>query len=283
MNKTNQHLNPEQIAHCAEAIISGQFAGLPEKYRVHLQECSSCADEVLTVADISVSLSDEEFYPSQPENPNTSLTPAHKTIYRKLSWVFAAAAAAIFFGLILFYPPLFFQPQEKHTLTEQNDQASPTEELMTVHPELPEQKADVLIPETIEQLETMDRENLWEEVTAEAKAENEEEILLLAYFEPDPSLEQLYQNMQGAFRGQQVRVISEAEMHYTQGAELEWENPQNQTLYLELFSNRGEELVSITTSEESYSLPTLDRGLYYWKLISEDFDLLFVGKILVKP
>ncbi len=282
MNKTDQHLNPEQIAFCAEAIISGQFAGLPEKYRVHLQECSKCADEVVTVADISISLTNEEFSPSQSEDPVTSKTPGRKTIYRKLSWVITAAAAAIIFGMILLYPPWFFQPQKDHTLAEQYEQIPLTEDPMPVHPELPEQKADVLIPETQEQLERDDRENI-QELTAESKPDNEDSITLLAYFEPDPSLEQLYQNMQGAFRGHQVRVISDKEVHFSQDTQLQWENPQSQTLYLELFNNRGEELISITTSEESYTLPSLDQGLYYWKLISEDFDLLFVGKILVKP
>jgi hypothetical protein len=88
--------------------------------------------------------------------------------------------------------------------------------------------------------------------------------------------------MQGNYRGESIDVTTLPELKYAKGTKLEWNNPEKQVLYVELFNNSGEKIKEITTNESNYHLPMLQPGLYYWKLINENYDLLFVGKIIVK-
>ncbi|MGE0079578.1 MAG: hypothetical protein AB7S48_17085 [Bacteroidales bacterium] len=48
-----------------------------------------------------------------------------------------------------------------------------------------------------------------------------------------------------------------------------------------ILNNNGENIQSIETQGNGIKIPELKQGLYYWKLINEDFDLLYCGKITV--
>jgi hypothetical protein len=86
-------------------------------------------------------------------------------------------------------------------------------------------------------------------------------------------------------RGSDVFVLSPHEIEYKQGSQIliKIENPENSPLILEFFNNKGEKLFEKETSEETCQVEKLTTpGLYYWKLLNQDFDLLYCGKIVIE-
>lgn len=112
--------------------------------------------------------------------------------------------------------------------------------------------------------------------------ENEPSKKLIASLEPNEKLEKLYQNHQESYRTNSIQIITKGEVAYPAIDSLKWVNKTNDKLTVEFFNNRDREIKSIETSSSSVKIPKLGTGIYYWKLINEDYDLLYVGKIMVK-
>lgn len=103
----------------------------------------------------------------------------------------------------------------------------------------------------------------------------------LAYIN-HPQLEKLAQNYRGSYRGEEVKVITKGLILFNKTDSMAWQNPNLEPLTIEIYNNKGAQSYSVTTNGNSVKIPNLQNGLYYWKLINQDYDLLFVGKIEVK-
>ncbi|ALO14653.1 hypothetical protein L21SP5_00986 [Salinivirga cyanobacteriivorans] len=272
MQNEIQHLNPEQIASIADAINNNTYEQLPKGWRMHLTECDQCAEEVINVAELSSDTGVIEIPFKNNDTPQVPRTLRGNNT--KVLFGVAAAAAIIAFALILNIP--WNNETDLHDIQQNQELAkSDKNEIKHTASDSTDSKTKTQNEEpTLAKVEVKERKD-----KTDTKAKNNK---LLAYYEPNPKLERMYKNMQGGYRGESIEVITNAEMQYKKGAVLEWENPDRNTLYVEIFNNNGEEVRRKITTENKYELPELNPGLYYWKLIGENFDLLFIGKIIVK-
>lgn len=99
--------------------------------------------------------------------------------------------------------------------------------------------------------------------------------LALATFRPNPELERLSQRYQTEMRNAinalvQVKTNMDS-IHFS------WDVDGN--LFFELYNNEGVLLEEIETSSRAASFKVKQAGLYYFKLINQDFDLLWCGRI----
>ncbi|MDA3942655.1 MAG: hypothetical protein PF694_03825 [Bacteroidetes bacterium] len=103
---------------------------------------------------------------------------------------------------------------------------------------------------------------------------NNDDQLALAAFAPNLEMERLTKRYQTEMRNAgnaEVQVDSKMDsLHFSWNAE--------GMLIFELYNNEGELLEEIETTARSASFEVKQAGLYYFKLINEDFDLLWCGK-----
>src|SRR6056297_321488 len=277
MHKTDKHLTPEQIARCADAINSGTYEQLPQAMRHHLQECHTCATEVVSVTEMASGENPEleKFLRDGSTNARGVQAISFWRKHKRMLSGLAASIVLIAAALILVNKP--FEQDTKERLAEQN---LPGEDVR-----LNQTPDDQTADSTSDTQETAEDSNPQEaasdnqiETTPASQTENQ----LIARYEPDPNLEKLYNNMQGTYRGGSVHVESPREMHPAKDDILTWENAGGQLFIVEIFDNTGNEIMAKETTADSLALPDLSDGLYYWKLIDEDFELQFVGKIVVE-
>jgi hypothetical protein len=254
----NQHLNEEQIAVCAEAMNKGEYHSLPVELREHLKECTECSNLLLLVSETI----EEEVVGAKVNS---------RVEKRKLFLPFSVAASIVVLVAAGFY-------------IKSHQQA-------TVLPEVAEVSDTVLPQKTVEPVKIVEAKPKKEEsavVTTENKpviketAPNTKEML--AYV-PNEDLDKLAQRFSsGALRGDVVEVETATEMKTEkQAIVLQWKNPDKETLIIELYNNKGELVKEYESNSSLLEIKDITtNGLYYWKLINEDFDLLFCGKILVE-
>lgn len=273
MQYKTQHLNPEQIARVADAINSGTYDQIPENMRNHLLECDDCASEVINVTELSFNTRNIS-YPFKDKIVTTQQKNVKK-INSKTIIGFAAAATIISFAILFNIP--WNDSETMQSIKETPKVAKSTEQNnIDSTPQIAEEKQ-------IKKNQSPLQKNTTKKTEKQTKKTNQsQDNKLLAYYKPNPNIEKLYENMQGNYRGESIEVTTLPEIKYTKGTKLEWKNPDKHTLYVELFDNSGEKIKEITTNDTSYHIPMLQPGLYYWKLINENYDLLFVGKIIVK-
>lgn len=269
MQNTQKHLTNEEIAMCADAINDGTFAQLPQRLRSHLQECDQCAEEVINVAEIASGTTDIQI-PTEtkdiPQVPKSLRGNNNKVVFG-----LAAAAAIVGFAIILNIPWDDNEFQETNDKQQVASTDQMTEDTSSVANQEKQSKKSEKIstPESKKDQPTRNRDQ-------------KQQKKLLANYEPNPRLEKLHKNMQGSFRGSSVEIITKPTLKYQKGDKLQWKNPNQKTLYLEIFNNQGKEIHRDTTTRATYDLQDLKPGLYYWKLISEDFELIHVGKIIIQ-
>lgn len=265
-----KHLTYEEIAQCADAINEGNYDNLPSYLRDHLSNCESCVAEVMMVSDVSQDL-EHELVQDKKKDKSFKINPW------KIAAISVAAAAVILFFITPLidigqnkinqpefvqefkdYPVIIFDDEEDTAFFKENYNLQ-----------------IVSVPEEETSVET--EQNVSEKPSNEV---NQKEML--AEYKPDEELEQLYENMKGAYRSRDITVHTSYTISYENKDSLRWENPEKEKLYVEFFNNEGEEIKKLVVEGDQVPMPELSDGLYYWKLISEDFDLLFVGKILVE-
>ncbi|MFO7791263.1 MAG: hypothetical protein R6V32_11920, partial [Bacteroidales bacterium] len=116
MQNIQEHLTPEQIARCADAINSGTYHQLPEYLRNHLRECDQCAEEVINVSDIS---SDKSLsHMSLERNIDKTIKSPRKNINKKLLIGIAASVVILAVALILSFSQLL-NPDKEQVAVEQ--------------------------------------------------------------------------------------------------------------------------------------------------------------------
>ncbi len=272
MQTLKNHLTTEQIAECADAINEGRYAQLPEYLRHHLTECDQCASEVIYVAEMS---SDSDKKTDMEINRDSSEKNRFlKTPGKKILIGIAASIVILAVALLLSFPKLITPDKNEIASSHKNDDNKPLETI--------DKRGDTIKDHTVHNNNhrTEKNETTTENINDIDNAEPEKRELLASY-EPDPELEKLYKTMQGNFRGKTIKTETPSEIIYNNNDSLRWKNKTSQPLIVEIFDNSGKEIIRDKTKQEKYKIPSLSPGLYYWKLIDKDFELLFVGKIVV--
>ncbi len=263
----DHHLSEEQIALCADAINSDNYEKLPEFIREHLVYCEQCVNEVMMVTEI-FSAFEKEFPGTKKKARLFKIKPWH------ISTVSVAAAITLLFVVLQFTdlgndkaskPDIVQIQQDRLTLiVDTNDTIYIDKE---AKPQVFEQGEAPMLAE-----EDILEDPLYKDTAYE----------LIAAYVPDKNLEQIFNNMKGTYRGRNINITTPHIILHSEQDSLKWSNPENEKLYVEIFNNNGEEIEIITSQDQGVAIPELTGGLYYWKLINEHFDLLFVGKIIVK-
>ena len=260
---TNLHLTDEQIAICAEATNNVSIDSLPESIKEHLKECDECAHHVLAVSETILDLSENE-----------TIKSAHHYNFTKKALAVAASLAIIVTAS--FYLNSILQSNnnlisEKHVDSTSLETGSTSNDIETLNST--GQPTDQQ-PEKIKNIIPV----------REQDQPNHSNNHLLAYA-PNEQLDKLCERFMGAaMRDDDVKVVSPAliESNSSQ-VELKWKNHNNQLLIIEIYDNGGEIIGEHETTRSSFKPNNLTTaGLYYWKLLNEDFDLLFCGKISIK-
>jgi len=267
-----EHLTEDQISIYAEAISSGKESTIPEEWQLHVAECEKCAHEVAMVSQII----DEEGAQKKP-------TIASKKFFARFG---VAASILVIIGAGIFFTIMLTNNQQDNIAALESG----------------EQVADSLkskyLQEKVLPSEKERDTNKNEEVKNSAGIQKPEEIksgpihqkpedisVKLAYL-PDENLEKLAKRYKTAnMRGEYVSVVSPHEIKSKKGSDIviELKNPENSTLILEFFNNKGKKLFEKETSKENLQVKELTKpGLYYWKLLNQDFDLLYCGKVVVE-
>ncbi|MCT4644469.1 MAG: hypothetical protein N4A74_05725 [Carboxylicivirga sp.] len=104
---------------------------------------------------------------------------------------------------------------------------------------------------------------------------------LLAYA-TNKELDQLCNRfINASLRSEEIKVTSPTLIESQNNKlHLQWINGNKQSLIVELYNNGGKLINEYKTNDsQSHTVQLKDKGIFYWKLLNEDFDLLFCGKI----
>ncbi|MFW5793459.1 MAG: hypothetical protein ACOCWC_04175 [Bacteroidota bacterium] len=257
----NNHLTEEQLAICAEAINNKSYDSLPKHIRKHIADCSDCANELMIISDISLEVEGD-------------LALEKKTKYIKLNpWYIGIGSVAA--AILIIFIAIEFSNLNKESINENQISDIPAiiDEDLQDHIKKTEKDQQAIQKDT----------NIIEDTTSHTVVRNDFDKKSLAYV-PEITLEHLFQNMKGEYRSESVEIKTPHTLQINKSAKdtLRWLNPKNEILFVEIFNNKAEEVLVTETDSESIITPELKEGLYYWKLINKDFDLLFVGKIIVE-
>lgn len=258
-----KHLSEEQIARYAEALASGKQEKLPESILHHVKECDQCADEVVHVHEMLVS---GELNTSKPAGKKYTLTP--------VKWISVAAGITLLVGLGGY---LYFKSES------------------VMHPETADNQRSVDQSQHI--VEVIEIEDIakykdtfkgFDESLKESADKASEDEVLLARFEPDKQLESLASRFeQEQMRSNDFRLQSDHHLKIQSktSIEINWETAAEEELTFSLRDNRDSLILEKSAGIDGVRLTKeLQPGLYYWKLMNADFDLLYCGKIeIAKP
>lgn len=248
MDITNKCLSEMQVAECAEAINQGRYEEIGYDVRAHLRQCDRCASEVLLVADLTAM-------------PATAVEPSTRQLFP--AWFRYSAAAAV---VVLFFVAKMVMSPPQSTQSNQPLTAAHN------HPAADSSVAAVDLPEN-----TTAEEKPVEIITTVPRG-------MMAANEPNAALEKLVQRSLSANRsGREVKVVTPATVEaLPEVTRLQWENPRQEMLTLVWINNLGKEVKTIQTNGNTSLVPRFKAGLYYWKLISSDDDLLWCGKVTIR-
>jgi len=264
------HLTTEQISICAEHMATESLQELPLEFRLHLKNCNECAHEVLMVTEV---LKDFE------DTKTEIIAFADKKKPTKKQWfAFAASIAIIFSGA--YYLLTVLRIPADLTANQINDTIN-----VSIKKNTSAEKPDIKIEEPIATISSKElpTENKKPEISKSTQ-KTKPEAELLAYV-ANEQLEKLTERYKtGALRGEDIEITTPIEVTGKPGEiKLEWSNESKQPLILEFFNNNGDKIFEIETTQSNYLPNKLKtRGLFYWKLINQDFDLLYCGKIIIE-
>jgi hypothetical protein len=260
MIMSTEHLSEEQIAQCADAMAMEEYSRITPAMKAHLAECDQCAEEVNATAQIV------------RQNFSQSLSSALQEVKygRKSSawWIGAAAALVLLFALGYIFKGNLF-PNQNQIAEDPNPTTINIDTNAAQVAEVPasDQTINPIAIDTQKIQQQQSDEN------AIAFQNNTELDLLVARY------------AEGALRGDDVEIFTPSKYKATlETIELKWQSDEESYLTIEIFDNQGKQIESIQSKANTYSPKQISKaGVYYWKLINEDFDMLFCGKIEVNP
>ncbi len=262
------HLSEEEVARCAEALSDGTFNRLPETLRNHLKECDACAQEVSFVVKTLTEISTE----GKPIKMEPTVTKTNKY------WLGVAASVVLILGLTILFISIQKEPVQVAQCTDKNI-SNPNDSLAkqnNTNQTIEYTRVDTMNPAITQTESHSSKKNEQSEINAD-------QTDLLAYA-PNEQMEKLVDRFAlSTMRGDNIEIKSPTTIKTSKDITLEWVNTNHQKLTIELYNNKGVKLFDTQTTSDNYApLQLKNNGLYYWKLINEDYDLLFCGKIILK-
>lgn len=254
----NRHLSEEEIAVCAEAANREELTSLAEELKRHLQECDECAHYVLEVSEVVYDLAE-----NNPVDARSKYVAAGRALL-------AAASIALIVGIAYILYPIDSLDYQSISQQQKRD-AGGVKKLLPVNND----QVDV---------GTQASEGEHNQHVNKGNGFLQSDECRFAYV-PDKKLEKLCRRFIGsAMRGTEVLVLSPALMECNSTLiELKWNKNTTAPLIIELYDNAGVLISENQTTNSSFKPKNLTTpGLYYWKLLNEDFDLLFCGKIYIR-
>ncbi|MFO8001138.1 MAG: hypothetical protein R6U46_07835 [Marinilabilia sp.] len=280
-----QHLTQEDIEVCAEALARDDFYSLPSGIREHLATCDRCSGAVLKMVDVPSGFSFKE--PDLPVFRSKS--------QKLIAWGVSLAAGVVFLLLITDGHEILPAKDFHNDLVQNDDESSglPFESKISGVEIKVSEKAS---PGKDEGSQSGSGNESSENVL-KVESSGSKEVNATPHLEkrsPAASgLEPHYQRNED-FEELIGRTLADSEtpgeisVHTpltttTDGSSVvvEWSNPENERLIVEIVDNRDQLILKDETNDRYYRFENLSDGLYYWKLISEDSELLFCGRILV--
>ncbi len=246
------HLSEEAIAQAADAVASNKYDHLPNEIKTHLAECDQCAAEVVAISQIL----DE----TQTETRNI---PFYKTSLFRATVGVAALLAIVFSFYFIFKTT----PENSTRFADQTD----TNQVIA-----PYEKENQPISDTVQSNKPSP------ETVRQTNPTNDN---LLA-FNTNEDLEKIYLRYQdGVMRSNDVKISVDSLISTSKGKtiSISWK-AEGDDLIFELWNNKNQKVLEKTTnSTTGLSLTTPEAiGLYYWKLLNADFELVYCGKIKVE-
>lgn len=258
------HLTAEQIAYVSEMQLSGKYALLSEEIKQHLQACNSCAIEVLEVNEISTLIAH-----LQNKKRNIKL------------WASIAAAASLLIIITISFLPQQINHNLNEGLQPQNIAAIQTDTtIKTTNNNVEENKNELNKP--TEKKLLAKKKVRSKNTIKEPNQTNNKPIEQLAHYKPDDHLESLVERAQNGYLRSAEPTTNTFNLIYPEQKNILLINNKKEEFIIEIYTNKGRLVIEQTCTDTIFTIPNLDNGLYYYKLINADFDLLMVGRITIK-
>ncbi|MFO7940704.1 MAG: hypothetical protein R6U66_13235 [Bacteroidales bacterium] len=277
MSDIGNHLSEEEVALCAELLLEERVEDIPDVLRNHLKGCVDCADQVLILVDIvNVDIGEEK------SRQDLFVTERGGRKVKSLAskvYLYTGIAAAIFVLLSL---GLFLKNREVSEAP--RDVSIALADSGEEHP--------------LDENKLADRSDGQEKRIAEKEGEavhqpllnvdeassNKDSTSLLAY-DDNPVMEKLVQRYQQGHSRSQEQVKSQSIIRIRPDSTffLKFRNSPKEMLLVEIFDAKGNLLAQKNTDNTYVKIDFIDKpDNYYWKLMNDDFDLLFCGKIICR-
>jgi len=250
-----KHLSTEELAYYSEMLAKNKLSNVPSNIIEHIENCDSCAIQAI---DLSLII----------ENTEITTTPIIDKRNILTRYKYIAIAASILLPILTWVT--FNQLTKDKTKTD-----NITDNTAIVIDSIQNKN------NTIAQQNNKDSLN----IIKQNSTQEPKQQALLAYNEPNKELEKLTNYFVENLRGENITIITKSKLIITESNDiiLKWKNIEEENLSVEIYDNKYLLIESDELSGNSYKVKSnLKKGLYYWKLINEDYDLLFCGKILVK-
>lgn len=251
-----KHINDEQIAMVADALNAGDLSSLPSYVKTHIAECNECANNALIVSELA---RENDSKVIRPKNHNT------KNPFLKYS-IYIIAAASIIILFLVFYL--------QKPIKVDNNIANSSDSLNTIE--------QIDTSNTLENQEYIVEEK--QKYIVEEKINNISNSELIAFVENSKFEKHLSRFENSATRSNQLAIISKQIVNIADinNLKLEWSKPSSPIL-IEIYNNKGDKILSEETMDSVMSIECIKtEGLYYWRIIDEDFNLIYCGKIIYK-
>lgn len=264
-----KHLTNEQLAVYSEMLAGFNVGKIPDDIIEHIQECDICAGQAIELSNIiKESKKNENLKTIDHQNNNENVKEIKPNYIRR----YLAMAASLLLPLAMIFLYNYIKNKNSNLTAETNIVKE------TVHIKNKIDTSIILDKDKHDNNEKIAVSN------GSVKRDKIQNKSLLAYV-PNKEMEKLASNYKGNMRGNEIDVLTKdvVKVKFGKTFELKWKNEENINLTVEIFNNNANQILSKIINESSYNSDTkFKKGLYYWKLINEDFDLLFCGKIVVK-
>jgi len=257
------HLTEQEVSTFAEAMVDDNLGQIPEDKQAHIKECDTCNEEIIALVEI---LEMEETFVEEVGSNLHIVSENKPTKNSTLYYTWMGIAASLIIGAVIL---LLLSEKSSSTSPRIADEEQFMEKIMVPQDSIIEKEIIVETP-VKKKLEIIIPE-----------VEKEDELLA---FVSNEELEKLSERYNVALRSDDVEIISPNIINVDIESEinLQWVNNDKQDLIIEVYNNKAELINEKASSENNYTItPNLEEGLYYWKLINSDFDLIFCGKIII--
>lgn len=233
----------DELAYIAESIQNGCKSSLPLDLLNHLSCCDSCASELLIILETTESRS-----------KHRDLNINKKSLI--LTITFSSVAALFGAGLFIFHIIVNTNTSTKSALktdSKENIAISDNSKTKTTTPNLPK-------------------------TTFIGKSE-QKPTTSLTQFEPNSDLEKLILRNTIALRGSKTSFTVIENTLNTPPVKINITDQNTQEFQLLILDNKNQLVKETTFCCKEFIIPKLEKGLFYFKILNTDDDLLYVGKI----